>query len=64
MTQAYGFGTFLGTVKGHRAHINPGDNPGYQSLLAHLLDEDLDVVVLANDEAPGVDAALAGLRTV
>jgi len=64
VTQAYGFGTFLGTVKGHRARINPGDNPGYQSLLAHLPDEDLDVVVLANDEAPSVDAALAGLRTV
>jgi len=62
--QAYGFGTFLGTVKGRQARINPGDNPGYQSLLAHLPDEDLDVVVLANDEVPGVDAALGSLTAV
>lgn len=61
VVDAYGFGTFLGRVRGRPARINPGDNPGYQSLLAHLPEDDLDVVVLANAEAPAVDAALTGL---
>ena len=39
----------------------PGDNPGYQSLLAHLTDDATTVAVLANDDARGVDAALARL---
>lgn len=51
-------------MRGHPARIHPGDNPGYQSLLAYLPDQDLDVVVLANDEAPSVDVALASLRSL
>ena len=63
VTEAYGLGTFLGRVKGRPARIHPGDNPGYQSLLAHLPDDDLDVVVLGNAEAPCVDDALRALRS-
>ncbi|MCE0539577.1 beta-lactamase family protein [Kineosporia rhizophila] len=55
---AYGYGTFVGQVRGHAAWFVPGDNPGYQSLLAHLPDSRLDLVVLCNDEQPGVDAVL------
>ena len=45
-----------------QARINPGDMPGYQTLLAHLPDQDLDLAVLCNEEAPSLDAALADLR--
>lgn len=61
---AYGYGTFLGQVKGHRARIHPGDNPGYQSLLAYLPDSDLDLVVLCNEGAPSVSAALDSIQTI
>lgn len=64
VVEAYGYGTFLGRVAGHRARINPGDNPGYQSLLAHLPGEDLDLAVLCNEDAPSVDAALARLTSL
>jgi CubicO group peptidase (beta-lactamase class C family) len=59
---SYGYGTFLGEVLGHRARINPGDNPGYQSLLAYLPEHDIDLAVLCNEEAPSLDAALAELH--
>jgi CubicO group peptidase (beta-lactamase class C family) len=55
---AYGYGTFLGQLKGREARINPGDNPGYQSLLAYLPDEELDVAILGNEDAPSVNDAL------
>lgn len=58
----YGYGTFLGRVRGHAARINPGDGPGYQTLLAYLPDQELDLVVLCNEEAPSVDAALTELE--
>ncbi len=64
VTDAYGYGTFLGRVRGHRARLNPGDNPGYQSLLAHLPDTDVDLAVLTNDDDPGVDGALTRLTSL
>lgn len=57
----YGYGTFAGTLLGRPARLNPGDAPGYQTLLAYLSDDDLDVVVLCNEEAPSLLAALAHL---
>jgi CubicO group peptidase (beta-lactamase class C family) len=57
---AYGYGTFLGRLEGREARINPGDNPGYQSLLAYLPDDDVDLVVLCNEDA-SVSAALTDL---
>jgi hypothetical protein len=39
----------------------PGDNPGYQSLLAYLPNRDFDLAVLGNEDAPGVSAALQHL---
>lgn len=45
-----GHGTFLGQVRGH-PRINPGDLPGYQTLLAHLPDQKLDLAVLCYEEA-------------
>jgi CubicO group peptidase (beta-lactamase class C family) len=58
----YGYGTFLGRVRGHQARINPGDMPGYQTLLAYLPDQELDLAVLCNEEAPSLNAALSDLR--
>ncbi len=57
---AYGYGTFLGRLEGRGARINPGDNPGYQSLLAYLPDDDVDLAVLCNEDA-SVNGALADL---
>lgn len=54
---AYGYGTFLGRVLGDDGWFVPGDNPGFQSLLAVAPDPDTEVVVLSND-ASGVEAAL------
>lgn len=61
-SSAYGYGTFLGTVGGHRAHFHPGDNPGYQSLLVWLPDRDASIAVLLNDEADDLEAILSPLR--
>jgi CubicO group peptidase (beta-lactamase class C family) len=61
---AYGYGTFLGQVNGRPARIHPGDNPGYQSLLAYLPEDDLDIVVLCNEDAPSVNGALGSLTYV
>ncbi len=58
----YGYGTFLGRVRGHQARINPGDMPGYQTLLAYLPDQELDLAVLCNEEAPSLNAALTELQ--
>lgn len=59
--EAYGYGTFLGSLAGSPARLSPGDNPGYQSLLAYLPEPDLDVVVLCNEDEPSVASALAEL---
>jgi len=58
----YGYGTFLGRVRGHQARINPGAMPGYQTLLAYLPDQELDLAVLCNEEAPNLNAALTELQ--
>ncbi len=59
---AYGYGTFLGRVLDRPAWFVPGDNPGYRSLLAHPRGGDADLVVLSNDEGPGLDAAVGRVR--
>jgi CubicO group peptidase (beta-lactamase class C family) len=64
VNHAYGYGTFLGSVQGRPARIHPGDNPGYQSLLAYLPDADLDCVVLCNEDTPSVSAALNSLTAL
>jgi CubicO group peptidase (beta-lactamase class C family) len=58
LATAYGYGTFIGHLRGRPAWFVPGDNPGYQSLLAHPLDSGTDLVVLSNDDRPGIDAAV------
>ena len=57
VAEAYGYGTFLGRIAGQDAWFVPGDNPGYQSLLAYLPNRDLDLAVLGNEGAPGVSSA-------
>ena len=58
VAEEYGYGTFLGRIAGQDARFHPGDNPGYQSLLAYLPNRDLDLAVLGNEDEPGVSAAL------
>lgn len=45
-----GYGVFLGDLAGHPARFHDGDNIGYQSLLVRLPEQDVGIVVLANDE--------------
>lgn len=59
---AYGYGTFLGQINGHDGWYVPGDNPGYQSLLAYLPDLDVELAILGNEEAPGITAVLHELK--
>ncbi|RUR01246.1 serine hydrolase domain-containing protein [Labedella endophytica] len=59
---AYGFGTFIGRVREHDAWFVPGDNPGYQSLMAFLPRRDIAIAVLGNAEAPGVSTILRQLN--
>ena len=59
--EAYGYGTFLGQLGGRTARMNPGDNPGFQSLLAYLPDDDLDLAILCKEDAPSVEAAVRDL---
>ena len=40
----------------------PNSLPGYQTLLAYLPDQELDLAVLCNEEAPSVNAALTELQ--
>lgn len=54
---AYGYGTFLGRVLGEDGWFVPGDNPGFQSLLAVAPGSDTTLTVLSND-ASGVEGAL------
>lgn len=60
VASSYGYGTFLGRVLGHVAWYVPGDNPGYESLLAYLPTTDTDLVVLSNQNA-GIGRALEQL---
>ncbi|KTR07237.1 serine hydrolase domain-containing protein [Curtobacterium luteum] len=53
----YGYGTFLGRVLGEDGWFVPGDNPGFQSLLAVVPGSDTTLTVLSND-ASGVEGAL------
>ena len=58
---SYGYGTFLGRVLSRDAWFVPGDNPGYQSLLASFPATDTDLVILSND-VEGVQVGLHQLR--
>ena len=64
VAQGYGYGTFLGRIGGQRARFHPGDNPGYQSLLAYLPERDLDLVALGNEDDPGVQAVVPRLTRI
>ncbi|MFJ4221907.1 serine hydrolase domain-containing protein [Curtobacterium luteum] len=59
--RSYGYGTFIGRVLGADGWFVPGDNPGFQSVLAHVPEWDADLAVLSNDAA-GVRPALDELR--
>lgn len=56
-----GYGVFLGELAGHPARFHDGDNTGYQSLLVRLPEQDVGIVVLANDECADPYATVSGL---
>jgi CubicO group peptidase (beta-lactamase class C family) len=58
----YGLGLFLGSFEGHRTVSHSGSVPGFSTLLATYPDDDLVIVVLANQEAfwpGGLERAMA-----
>jgi len=46
----YGYGWFLGRLEDHRVTFHTGDNNGFRSFNAWFPDDDVVIVVLANDE--------------
>lgn len=56
--EGYGYGCFVGTLWGRRAHFHPGDNPGFVGFAAHLPDSGTAVAVLTNDERTDLPALL------
>lgn len=54
----YGYGLWVGAVKGHRAYFHPGDNPGYLAFNAWLPGDDIRLVVLVNEETTDLGPAL------
>jgi len=46
----YGYGWFLGRLEDHRVIFHTGDNSGFRSFNAWFPDDDVVIVVLANDE--------------
>jgi CubicO group peptidase (beta-lactamase class C family) len=53
--QAYGYGTYLGTVDGRPARFHTGDNPGYRAILVWLPKTRGAFAVLANDDSVRLD---------
>ena len=61
----YGYGWQIGTAAGRRAYFHTGDNSGYLAINAWLPDEQIALVVLANDQATDIlHVATDLLRTV
>lgn len=61
VTSASGYGMFLGTIAGQRIQYQPGDNPGFRSLLAWLPEADTTIALLCNDESTVLDDLALGL---
>ncbi|MFE2296965.1 serine hydrolase domain-containing protein [Streptomyces sp. NPDC059445] len=64
LADSYGYGYALGTLAGHTMRFHIGDNPGYQSFLGWLPAHDTTVVILSNNEEPGLDDVLRRLEPV
>lgn len=58
LSDAYGYGHFIGRIAGHTAYFHPGDNPGYQSFSAWLPEHAASVIILTNDETSNLDNVL------
>jgi CubicO group peptidase (beta-lactamase class C family) len=64
ITTGYGYGLFTGTFGGHPTYYHPGDNPGFRSFAAWIPDRAASLVVLANDENPGIETLVRPLLSV
>jgi CubicO group peptidase (beta-lactamase class C family) len=60
--EGYGYGCFVGTLWGRRAHFHPGDNPGFVGFAAHLPEDGTTVAVLTNDDHTNLGALLDRLH--
>ena len=60
----YGYGLYLGTAGGRRVVFHTGDNFGFLALTAWFPDDDVRLVVLANDEAVALHSIAAELLSM
>ena len=60
----YGYAWFAGDIGGRRALYHPGDNAGFQSLNAWLVDDDVRIIVLSNDEETDIHLLVAEIFAV
>lgn len=63
-TTAYGYRTYGGTIAGKPARFQPGDNPGFLSLLAWLPQADVTFAMLSNDDSIVLDDIAVHLARV
>jgi CubicO group peptidase (beta-lactamase class C family) len=52
----YGYGWFVGTLRGRSARYHMGDNPGFKAFNAWLPQDDIAVVVLSNEDTTNATA--------
>lgn len=55
ITTGYGYGLYIATFGGHPAYYHHGDNPGFRSFAAWIPDRAASLVILANEENPGIE---------
>jgi hypothetical protein len=60
-TAASGYRMFLATIAGQRIQYQPGDNPGFRTLLAWLPEADTTIALLCNEESVVLDDIVLGL---
>jgi CubicO group peptidase (beta-lactamase class C family) len=51
---SYGYGWYLGDLRGRQVRFHLGDNPGYRSINVHFPEVDALLCVLSNEESSGV----------
>ncbi len=56
----YGYGWYLGDMRGMELRFHPGDNPGYRSINVHIPEARVILCVLSNEETS--DLSDVGLR--
>jgi CubicO group peptidase (beta-lactamase class C family) len=60
----YGFGWYLGSIKGHRLVHHSGGMPGARAEFARFVDDRLTIIVLMNLDDVDVDSIMRGIAVI